>query len=55
MVNQKVNTPHQNTPNIKVKNSLHVVGDAPSLGDCLDVSNCATDIRSLEETPGASY
>ena len=29
--------------------------DAPSLGDRLDVSNCATDIRSLEETSGALY
>ena len=28
-------------------------GDAPSLGDRLDISHCATDIRSPEETPEA--
>ena len=40
-------------PKGEVKNSLHAVGDAPSLDDCLDVSNRATDVRSLEKTPEA--
>ena len=38
-----------------MKNSLRVVGDAPSLNIRLDVSNCATDIMSPEETPEALY
>ena len=41
-------------PKGEVKNLPYmVVGDAPSLADRLDVSNCAAGIKSLEETPGA--
>lgn len=38
-------------PKGEVKNSLRV-GNAPSLDDRLDVSNCATDITSPEEVLG---
>ena len=36
-----------------VMNSLRVGDDLPSMDDRLDVFNCATDIRSPEETLGA--
>ena len=41
-------------PKGEVKNLPYmVVGDAPSLADRLDVSNCASGIKPPEETPGA--